>query len=102
MAMPQFKYLVLSFLAPPIATVLVWLGVRIAIHFSLWGAVPLYPVAFIFCGTACVAAAWHFAAQQTGWRIPVWFATWLVSSIALAFLGLAIVDALPITVGDGP
>lgn len=95
--------LVVAFLGPPAAASLGGLLMRVAIHYSYWAVVPLFLLLLLLCGVACLLLAWWTRPLTGGWRVGVaWFLAWFVGSVACAGVGLALVDMLPIRVGDGP
>ena len=91
-----------AFLAPPAGVCLAWLLTRIAIHHSLWDAVGAFLLAVALFAVICLWLAGRFAARQKGWRAVPRFLVWLAFSVALAAVGTALIDLLPISVGDGP
>jgi hypothetical protein len=91
-----------AFVAPPAGVCLAWLLTRIAIHYSLWKAVPAFMLALALGAGICVWLAGRFAARQRGWWVVPRFLAWLVFSGAYVVGGLYLIDLLPISVGDGP
>jgi hypothetical protein len=91
-----------AFVIPPAAISVAWLLTRIAIHYSHWGAVPLFMLVLVACGGACLMLAGWFAVGYPAGRSVFRFLAWVVCSAACAWAGLALIDLLPITVGDGP
>jgi hypothetical protein len=91
-----------AFVIPPAAISVAWLLTRIAIHYSHWGAVPLFMLALVTCAGACLLLAGWFAVGHSGGRAAFRFFAWVVCSAVCAIGGLALIDLLPISVGDGP
>jgi hypothetical protein len=91
-----------AFVAPPACVCLAWLLTRIAIHYSLWKAVPAFMLTVALAAVVILLLAGRFAARQKGWRVVPRFIAWVAFSVALGLAGLALIDLLPISVGDGP
>jgi hypothetical protein len=91
-----------AFVAPPASICLAWLLTRIAIHYSVWEAVPAFLLAVAIGTGSCLMLAGRFAVRQRGrWVVPR-FIAWLMFSAAYAVGGLFLIDLLPLSVGDGP
>ena len=92
-----------AFVAPPAAASLAWLVARIAIRYGHWEAVPLFLLWLVGCAVACVSLAVWSRPATGGWRVgAAWFFGWIAGSVGCAAVGLALVDLLPIPVGDSP
>ena len=91
-----------AFAIPPAAVCLAWLLARVAIRYGHWVAVPLFLLALVACAGACLVLAGWFAVGHPIGRTVFLFVAWVVGSAACAIAGLALIDLLPISVGDGP
>lgn len=91
-----------AFASPPVGACLSYLLTRVAVHYSFWGAVPLFVLAWLVAAFACLVLAVRFAGRQTGWQAVPSFIGWVACSAALTVAALALIDLLPISVGDGP
>lgn len=91
-----------AFLIPPAAISVTGLLARIAMHYSHWGLLPLFLLPLVAYGPVCLVLAGWFALGFPKRLIAVRFVTWVVCSAACAWAGLALIDLLPISVGDGP
>ena len=91
-----------AFVIPPATLCLAGLLTRIALHYGLWGALPLFLLAAFACVIASLALAGWFAVGHAGGRAVFRIVAWVVCSGACVVAGLALVDLLPISVGDGP
>lgn len=91
-----------AFVIPPAAITLAALLMRIAIHYSHWEAVPLFLLVLVGCVGACLFLAGWFAVGHSVGRTVFRFVAWVVCSAVCAIAGLALIDLLPISVGDSP
>src|SRR5688500_9074595 len=91
-----------AFVIPPAVTIVAWLLTRIAIHYSHWGAVPVFMLVLVSSAGACLLLAGWFAVGPSAGRAVFRFFAWIACSALSAIAGLALVDLLPISVGDGP
>ena len=99
---PSVGLLLTALLTPPGVVWFGWLAARLAISRSYWGAIPLF--LFVLGGAALASlllAGW-FAAHANGWTRLWRFLGWVACFTGLVAIGLAIIDSLPIAVGDGP
>lgn len=91
-----------AFVVPPMAICITGLLMRIAIHYSFWGAVPLFFMVLVLGSVSCfILAIWH-ARGVTGASFILRFTGWILASALCITGGLTLVGLLPITVGDGP
>lgn len=92
----------MTFAGPPVAITAADLLMRLALHNSLWGAVPLY-LMFVVCGcVSCCIFAIRYAQRVRGMAAVGRFTVWVLASALCIAGGLTLVALLRITPGDGP
>ncbi len=92
----------LAFVVPPASVTLAWLATRIAIHYSFWDSIPLWLASTAVLGCVCLSLASWYAVRGTRWIVGIRFLGWVAASVLCTLAGLALIDLIPITVGDGP
>ena len=92
----------LAFVVPPASVTLAWLATRIAIHYSFWDSVMLWRASTSVLGCVCLSFASWYAARGTGWTVVIRFLGWVTASVVCTIAGVALIELIPITVGDGP
>jgi hypothetical protein len=92
----------MAFAGPPVAITVADLLMRLAIHNSLWGVVPLY-LMFLGCGcVSCFIFAIRYAQRVSGPAAVGRFVAWVLASALGIASGMALVALLRIAPGDGP
>ncbi len=92
----------LAFAGPPVAISAANLLMQLAIHNSLWGAVPLF-LMFVVCGcVSCVIFAIRYAQRVSGTAAVRRFTVWVLASALCIAGGMGLVALLHIAPGDGP
>lgn len=92
----------MAFAGPPVAIMGADLLMRLAIHNSLWGVVPLY-LMFVGCGcVSCFIFAIRYAQRVRGPAAVGRFVAWVLASALCIASGMALMALLRITPGDGP
>jgi len=99
-----------QFLLPPAVVTTAWLFTRWGIQHSLWSLVPMFLVVSLGCAALCIILSVRFSlslqpAASPGHSAFIRIAAaclWTVTDVTLAVGGLAVVEALPFRVGDGP
>lgn len=99
---PSVARALTAFLTPPAVVWLGWLATRLAIARSYWETIPLFLLVLGGAALACLMLAGWYAAHASGWARLWRFLGWVAFSLALGAVGLAVIDSLPIPVGDGP
>ena len=87
---------------PPMLIAVAGLLMRVAIHYSIWGAVPLFFLVLVLGSTSCFILAIWYAREGTRTRAIPRFVGWILASAVFISGGLTLVELIPMTIGDGP
>ncbi|MEW6306853.1 MAG: hypothetical protein AB1705_25595 [Verrucomicrobiota bacterium] len=104
------RAVVIRFIVPPLIVCLAWLLVRWGIQNSLWSLILVWPPVACLCGTCAFLFAIDFALRPLAvperWRRDLirlgLLCSWIVGTGIVTIAGMALVEALPFRIGDGP
>lgn len=99
---PPVGMVLTAFITPPAVAWIGWLVTRLAIARGYWAAVPLFLLVLGGAALACLILAGWYAAHASGWARLGRFTGWIGCCSGLGAIGLAVIDLLPIAVGDAP
>lgn len=99
---PRRRTVVVAFIAPQVWIVGGWLLTRVAIRYSYWDAIPLFLVALVIGAVTNLILAAGFAGGQSKREVTLRFILWILASAMCVFVGMGLVELLPIPAGDGP
>lgn len=92
----------MAFAGPPVAIMGADLLMRLAIHNSHWGAVPLYLMFVVGGCVSCFIFAFRYAQRVPGPAAVGRFVAWVLASALCIAGGMGLVALLHIAPGDGP
>ena len=77
---------------------------RLAVQAGLWTVVPVAFLTVFACGTACLTFAINgtFHCRFGTYISAVGFVSWILTSVAITWFGVLLIEMLPFTIGDGP
>ena len=99
---PRFPKALFAFGMPPVAITASGILMRVAIHNSMWGAVPVFFLVLVLGSVSCFILAIWYAREGTRTHAVPRFIGWILASALFVWGGLALIGLIPMTVGDGP
>jgi hypothetical protein len=91
-----------AFGLPPVAISAAGLLRRVAVHNSIWEAVPVFVMVFALGVASSLILAFAFSGRGARPYAVPRFLIWMFASALCIVAGLAIIELVPMSVGDGP
>ena len=87
----------------PLAAMCATLGLKVALHYSVWGGVPLYCFAILALSAVALSVSFSLGVRQAGSGFsPIHVLFWVAFEFGFGYLLVHLAMAAPISLGDGP